>query len=288
LKQNNIIAITGGIGSGKSLAIEVLKNNGYKVISADETYKQLLLDEEFVKGIYSTLSLDYTGEFNKKEISNIVFNDKEKLQLLNNYTHPKIMEKMFKESDGITIHEVPLLFESNLQNEYSSIIVIKRDLDKRVNSVINRDDISKEEVLDRVHNQFDYSTLNDNVIIIENNGTKKSFESKVLDVVGDLVMDKIGEEMGVNEQEVKQNEVINVQVNQDNEKKNHSLLLACIGLILNLFIGVGLIFSVVVFFTTCRKDQNKVTNKWAKYISAIGILLGVMYIAAFFLIMSSK
>ena len=75
--MNKIIAITGGIGSGKSTVSKIIKDLGYKVYSADEIYKELIKDKNFVKEIYKALDIK-TDDFifDKNLISSRVFKNK--------------------------------------------------------------------------------------------------------------------------------------------------------------------------------------------------------------------
>ena len=95
--SNYVVAVTGGIGSGKSTVSNIIKELGYAVFSADEVYKNLLNDSEFFNGVLSSVGVTYNGDkkASLKEVSSIVFSSKEALNKLNNYTHPKIMQKLF-------------------------------------------------------------------------------------------------------------------------------------------------------------------------------------------------
>ena len=138
---NRIYAITGGIGSGKSTVCKIIKECGYQVFSADEVYKELLLSPEFVKSIYNALSITDADNntFDNKLVSSKVFENKELLKKLNDITHPKIMQALIEKSkkvNGVCFNEVPLLFESGLQNLYDGVIVVKRDFSLREKDVV--------------------------------------------------------------------------------------------------------------------------------------------------------
>ena len=152
MKQNSLkFAITGGIGSGKSTVAEIIKRKGYAVFSCDEIYKELLLDAEFK----AKLSLNFDGIINadgsldRSKLSEIVFNDKSALKRLNALTHPAIIEEVFKKSSGqkISFTEVPVLFESGLEKYFDGIIVVLRDMDKRIDAVSARDKIDRERAI---------------------------------------------------------------------------------------------------------------------------------------------
>lgn len=190
--MNKIYAITGGIGSGKSLVIQYLKSKGYITYGADEIYDTLLNDDNFVYGIYKLLEIPYkTGEkFDRELVSKIVFNDKEKLKVLNAFTHEKIMSKMIllsKTHNGIVFNEVPLLFESGYENLYDDVIVIVRDKTKRINAVIKRDGKSKHQVENIIKNQFDYDKISQKKhILIVNDGDIKSLYNKVDEILSEI------------------------------------------------------------------------------------------------------
>ena len=144
--MDKLIAITGGIGSGKSTVSSIIKQLNYKVFSADEVYRDLILDKSFVKTIYNALNIESNDfVFDKELISKKVFNNKEMLLKLNAVTHPSIMDKMLnlsKAEGGVVFNEVPLLFEGGYENIYDKVIIVTRDEKSRVEAVAKRDNIS--------------------------------------------------------------------------------------------------------------------------------------------------
>lgn len=129
------IAITGSIGSGKSAVIEYLKTKGFNCFSCDDEYKKIFFEKN---DIYKSLIkefdiLDEHKNVDFKKLSELVFNDKDKLLLLNNITHPYIKDKMFEYIDNnpIAICEVPLLFEVAWEKEFDCIICVAIDEEKR-------------------------------------------------------------------------------------------------------------------------------------------------------------
>ena len=186
-----IIAITGGIGSGKSTAITAIKQMGYLVISADETYAELLKNPEFVRGVHDAVGVENTSAcLDRTAVSSAVFENPEKLKALNAYTHAKIYSLMFEKSKGydVVFHEVPLLFESGYQNKYDKVIVIMRDINSRIQSVKSRSGLSDEEVISRIKNQFNYENLDKNKhTVITNDGNLLDFSAKVKAVVNEIL-----------------------------------------------------------------------------------------------------
>ena len=186
--NGKIYAITGGIGSGKSLVTSYINSKGYATFSADKIYEELLKNEDFVREIYNLLQLSYKkGDvFDRKLVSSVVFSDKTKLKLLNDFTHAKIMQKMLslsKNQNKIVFNEVPLLFESGYEDLYDGVIVVLRDKEERIKSVIERDGKSRSQVEDIIKNQFNYDNISQKKhILIVNDGNVKSLQGKV-DVV---------------------------------------------------------------------------------------------------------
>ena len=185
------IAITGGIGSGKSQAVKFLKALGFSVFSCDEIYKNVILSREYIERVKKMFPEGVVnGQIDRKILAEIVFNDAQRRQTLNNIAHPLIMEKLFKSMDGaptnLDFAEVPLLFEGNYQELFDFVIVIERDIAKRIESVKKRDGLSDEQILNRIHSQFDYSKIketeyfkNGKIIVIDNNGGLEDLNEKL-------------------------------------------------------------------------------------------------------------
>lgn len=191
-KHGKIIAVTGGIGAGKSTVIAVIKSLGYKVFGADETYKKLLKNGEFKRKIYSAIGLKYGGRFYKKQVAAAVFSDGEKLKALNAVTHGEIMRVMLKNSknalavakNGLVFNEVPLLFEGGYESLYDGVIVVTRKKEDRIAAVAARDKTDEKNVIARINNQTDYEKKDLTAYtLIENDGDMRSLSEKVEEAV---------------------------------------------------------------------------------------------------------
>lgn len=165
MKQNNQIkiAVTGGIGSGKSTVCSILKSRGYAVYSCDEVYKLVLQDSSTIKELaaeFGNAIVNDNGTLNRSALSALVFAEEEKLKRLNEITHPKIFEKMFslsKGDEGVVFYEVPVLFEGGYQVLFDDVLVILRDENVRIGSVTLRDGLTENEVKNRLNKQFNYN-----------------------------------------------------------------------------------------------------------------------------------
>lgn len=162
MMQSNIkIAVTGGIGSGKSTVCRIIEEQGFKIVSCDKVYAEMLNEKSFVEEIATEFGEGVKladGTLDRKKLSELVFNDKEKLKALNKLTHSRIMDTVFKkmEYENINFCEVPLLFENGYEKLFDKVIVVLRDKTERVNAIIQRDKTDEKSALKRMKNQIDY------------------------------------------------------------------------------------------------------------------------------------
>mgnify|MGYP001659825801 FL=1 len=191
--MKKLIAITGGIGSGKSLLTDYFASLGYAVLSADEIYSDLLKDEYFVKGICNAVGVRavlVNGRYtlDRKAVAEKVFGNPAERKKLDDFTHEAIMREMFSRANdcsGVVFCEVPLLFESGYDKYFDCVIVVFRNENERINSVVSRDNKSEELVKEIIKNQYDYSKLAENghTIFVENNGTPRFLYEKANEII---------------------------------------------------------------------------------------------------------
>lgn len=172
------VAITGGIGSGKSLVCQVFKTLGIPIFNADDTSNQLVENNLELKASIIELfgkEAYINGNYNRKFIGNIVFSNTEKLQLLNDLIHPLAIQaakQWFEEQHApYAIKEAAILFESNAQQDIDIVIGITAPEAVRIERVMQRTGYNKEEVIKRIALQMpeeekmakcDYVIQNDN------------------------------------------------------------------------------------------------------------------------------
>lgn len=178
-----IIGLTGGIGSGKSTVSKILKNCGIEIVDADIIAKEIFKSENIQKEI-----LEKLGETDRKKLKEMVFNNPLKLELLNKIIHPKLIEqleqiKKKKNKNQILIFDVPLLFETGIDNLCDKTIVVDIELEKQIDRIIKRDKIEKELAEKIINSQM---SIDEKIkradIVIENNGTLDDLEKKVLNI----------------------------------------------------------------------------------------------------------
>ncbi len=189
------IAVTGGIGSGKSTFLGYVRKAGYPIFSCDEIYKEIVRSASYVEKIAQVFPDCVKDSFiDKAKLAAVVFQDEEKRRLLNEIAHPMIMQSLYQKMDECegewVFAEVPLLFEGNYQEEFDKVVVLMREKNARVASVSSRDGLTGEEVEDRMASQFDYHSPQAkrifekcNAVIIDNDQGEAELEKKINDVL---------------------------------------------------------------------------------------------------------
>ncbi len=157
------IGLTGGIGSGKTTVAKVLEVLGVPVYYADETAKELMHSNELLK---QQLILHFghetyfeDGQLNRKHLSSIVFNNKEKLELLNSLVHPATIadakEWFSKQESLYVVKEAALLFEGGTTEGLDYVIGVTAPVALRMKRVMDRDGVTADEVKRRIANQIE-------------------------------------------------------------------------------------------------------------------------------------
>jgi dephospho-CoA kinase len=156
------IGLTGGIGSGKTTVAKIFETLGIPVYYADDAAKRLMnTNEELKNSIIHHFGNDSykNGELDRKYLASIVFNNKEKLELLNSLTHPVTIrdaeEWMNRQTSPYCIKEAALLFESGAAEHLDYVIGVYAPQHIRLKRVMDRDGLTTEEVMKRISRQVE-------------------------------------------------------------------------------------------------------------------------------------
>jgi dephospho-CoA kinase len=194
-----IVGLTGGIGSGKTTVAKLFQNfDTVAVYIADVEAKKIMNSSDVIR----TKIIAAFGESTYKEnqldrsyLANIVFNNKEKLHILNNIVHPEVESNFQKfvqlhKKKTYVIYESAILFESKSQQQFNFVISVFLTLEERVKRVIKRDHSSKQEVLDRIEHQWkeDKKLLLSNYMI--DNFSLQETEASVKEIHSNLTKKK--------------------------------------------------------------------------------------------------
>ena len=186
-----IIGLTGGIGSGKSAAGKYFVELGIDVIDADDISKNILDEnikakELFIKN-FGDKFLDKNNNIDRDLLRSEIFVNEEKKNILESIIHPIVREEITKfinQSDSIyKLIMVPLIYETNSQDFYDKIIVVDCNEENQILRASERDNKSKENIINIINNQA--SRENRNSIadeIILNDSTLDNLRNQVIRV----------------------------------------------------------------------------------------------------------
>ncbi len=182
MRNNNVIAVTGGIGSGKSTFCALLQDKGFPVFSCDKIYAELLAEGRLNDSLRNAFPecFDEKG-LNRRALAEAVFANERKLYALNEITHPEILRELFSRAEKFPFcfAEVPLLYEEGLENFFDGVIALRRNRKKRICAVKQRDGISEQEVEQRIARQFPEDRLEEKeCFLLENDGTLSDLSKK--------------------------------------------------------------------------------------------------------------
>jgi dephospho-CoA kinase len=157
-----IIGLTGGIGSGKSTVAKIFLQLGIPVLDADVTAKHLMNNDESIKAaLIKTFGEDVymDHQLNRQFLAKLVFEDAFKLNQLNAIVHPVAIqyakEWALKQSAPYVIKEAALFFESGSSEGVDKMIGVTAPKHIRIQRVMQRDAISRDEVIKRMDHQLD-------------------------------------------------------------------------------------------------------------------------------------
>ena len=186
-----IVGLTGGIGSGKSAAGKYFIELGIDVIDADHVSRNILNEnikakDLFVKN-FGERFLDQSNNIDRDLLRTEIFIEKDKKDKLESIIHPIVREEIIEfinKSDSIyKIIMVPLIYETNSKDFYDKIIVIDSDESNQLERASQRDNKSKEDILNIINNQASREQRNsiaDEIIL--NNSSLDDLKNQVIKI----------------------------------------------------------------------------------------------------------
>jgi dephospho-CoA kinase len=184
-----IVGLTGGIGSGKSIVARLLEVLGCAVFHSDLAAKEVYFDPDVkakVTGLLGKESYLSDTVINKANISSKIFNDTALLQALNAILHPAVNEafKVFVQQHPgrLIVKESALLFEARLQSQVDKILVVAAPDELRIQRVMKRDGLSREEVLKKIKSQLSQEEKIRQADLVIHNDEKELLIPRVLDI----------------------------------------------------------------------------------------------------------
>jgi dephospho-CoA kinase len=155
------VGITGGIGSGKSTVAKVFEVLGIPVYYADEAARRVMNEDSAVRQqiIQHFGASSYkNNQLDRAYIASQVFNNKQKLELMNSLVHPATIRDsenwMHRQTTPYAIKEAAIIFESGTQDQYDYIIGVTAPVSLRMLRAMKRDGSTREQVLARMEKQI--------------------------------------------------------------------------------------------------------------------------------------
>ncbi len=184
----NAIALTGGIGTGKSTTIKILESQGYPILDADKIAHQLLQEHRFKIAQHFGSDILEKGILNRKKLGTIVFQKANELKWLEDFLHPLIRERMLKKAYELEKNhqayflDIPLFFEVGGKKCYpvGRVVLIYAPRVLQIERLLERDKLKEAEILQRLACQIDIEqkrTLSD--YIIDNSSSLKDLNKQV-------------------------------------------------------------------------------------------------------------
>jgi dephospho-CoA kinase len=156
------LGVTGGIGSGKTSVCRVFSVLGIPVFSADAEAREVMdIDTGIMLRINTIVgkNLYAGGSLDRSELARLIFNNSRLLEKVNSLVHPVVFAR-FREWEKIqnapyVIMEAAILFESGADKVVDRIVTVIAPIEERVNRVIHRSSITRDQVIERMRNQIE-------------------------------------------------------------------------------------------------------------------------------------
>ncbi|MGM0666710.1 MAG: dephospho-CoA kinase [Bacteroidota bacterium] len=155
------LGITGGIGSGKSTVCRVFNVLGVPVFSADDEGRIIMETDPGLKDELKEIvgyDLYSGGLLDRKKLASLIFNDRLLLDRVNALVHPRVFSRYLewceKQVADYVIFEAAILFESGAEKYVDKTLAVTAPLEERIQRVMGRNLMSREQVMERVNNQI--------------------------------------------------------------------------------------------------------------------------------------
>jgi len=193
------VGLTGGIGSGKSTASKYFEKLGAFIFDADSEAKNLISTNDLVQHEliteFGTDIIDASGKINKEKLSRIAFQDVDHQRQLNSVVHPYVFDLLDKSFDKklkkgeheVFIVDGAMIYESGYDVHMDYIIVVTAQLKNRMERALNRQTLTREDILKRMEFQWpEEEKVNVADFVIHNDNTEKELSQNIK-----LIMKKI-------------------------------------------------------------------------------------------------
>lgn len=179
-----LVALTGGIASGKSTVARRLAEHGAVIVDADQVARDVVAPgEPALARIAETFGAEVLaddGSLDRAALGSIIFRDPEGRRKLNEITHPAVLarsQELFAaagraDPDAIVIYDIPLLVEAGRREEFDLVVVVHAPVETRVTRMVEMRGMTRDEALHRINSQAtDAERLAIADVVIDADGT---------------------------------------------------------------------------------------------------------------------
>jgi dephospho-CoA kinase len=186
--------LTGGVGAGKSLVAERLKEHSIAVLDLDDIGRELTSDRspDVIRKMQMILGpgIVVQGKLDRKKVREIIFRDSIKREKIEELLHPLILSEFNRQSaalrQNLVICEAALLVESGFYHDLDGLIVVTADENIRLNRLVERDGLDVPLAQDMIASQIpEKDKVSVATYVLKNNGTRDDLRTavdKLLDV----------------------------------------------------------------------------------------------------------
>ena len=194
------VALTGGIGTGKSTASKILNELGAFIFDADKEAKNILKNNETVQSEliaeFGTDIMSGDEKIDNNKLARIAFQDQDHQLRLNSIIHPYVFQEIDKNFDDVLekstydifVVDAALIYESGADTHMDYVIVITALLKVRMERALQREILTRDEILKRIDLQWpeeEKIALAD--FVIHNDSTEEEFRDSITDIYNQLV-----------------------------------------------------------------------------------------------------
>jgi len=194
------VALTGGIGTGKSTASKILNELGAFIFDADKEAKNILKNNETIQSEliaeFGTDIMSGDEKIDNNKLARIAFQDQDHQLRLNSIIHPYVFQEIDKNFDDVLekstydifVIDAALIYESGADTHMDYIIVITAFLKVRMERALQRETLTRDEILKRMDLQWpeeEKIALAD--FVIHNDSTEEEFRDSITDIYNQLV-----------------------------------------------------------------------------------------------------
>jgi dephospho-CoA kinase len=188
------LGVTGGIGSGKTTVCRIFRVLGVPVFVADIEARRLMHTDPAIRKEINAIAgedLYSTGELDRRELARLIFNRPDMLRRVNASVHPAIL-RIFddwagKSESPYVIMEAAILFEAKADVLVDRVAAISAPVEERIARVMGRNELSREEVLERINNQLEDDEREEQSYYVINNADNEMIIPEILKIHDDML-----------------------------------------------------------------------------------------------------